>query len=138
VLALQAAAQQSGPYTTTASRELPGEPWTNVTAVEELQKNPKARMRFEIVVPPSVRSEALTGRVFVIISRSDEREPRLQVGRVGAPLFGRDVERLAPGKAAIIDGTDLGTPVHNLADIPKGEYFVQAVVNVYSEFRRSD
>jgi|GEM_PF-3435137 len=137
-LAVQAAAQQSGPYTTAASLELPGEPWSNVAAVEALQRNPKARMRFEIVVPASVRPEPLTGRVFVIISRNGESEPRLQVGRVGAPLFGRDVEKLAPGRPAIIDGTDLGTPVHNLADIPAGEYYVQAVVNVYSEFRRSD
>lgn len=137
-LATYAIAQVTGPYTTAATRELPGEPWTNVTAVEALQANPQAKMKFEIVVPASVRSEPLTGRVFVIISRDNKSEPRLQVGRVGAPLFGRDVEKLAPGKVAIIDGTDLGTPVHNLADIPAGEYYVQAMANVYSEFRRSD
>jgi hypothetical protein len=98
----------------------------------------RAKARFEIVVPPGVRSEPTTGRVYVILSRTDSVEPRLQVGRVGAPMFGRDVVRLLPGAAATVDGTDLGTPVWDLADVPAGDYWVQGVVNVYSEFRRAD
>jgi hypothetical protein len=98
----------------------------------------RAQLRFEISVPRAVRSEPTTGRVYAILSKTSEREPRLQIGRVGAPMFGRDVERLAAGQAAIIDGTDLGTPVADLADIPAGEYWVQGVVNLYSEFKRAD
>jgi hypothetical protein len=98
----------------------------------------RATIRFEIVVPPSARAEPTTGRVYVMLSKTNDREPRLQIGRVGAPMFGRDVERLSPGQAAIIDGSDLGTPVADLADIPAGEYWVQGVVNVYSEFKRAD
>ncbi|MCC7033477.1 MAG: hypothetical protein IT179_11660 [Acidobacteria bacterium] len=95
-------------------------------------------VRVEITVPPSVRSEPLTGRVYFMVSRTDEREPRLQIGRTGTPFFGRDVEHLKPGQAAIIDATDLGTPVASLKDLPPGDYVVQALVNVYSEFRRAD
>ncbi len=95
-------------------------------------------LRFEISVPASVHPEPITGRVYVMISRTAEREPRLQIGRTGVPFFGRDVERLKPGAMAVIDGTDLGSPVERLDDIPPGEYFVQAFVNVYSEFRRAD
>lgn len=98
----------------------------------------KAKVRFEVTVPQSVRNEPTTGRVYVILSHVNDREPRLQIGRVGAPMFGRDIEQLAPGRVAVVDGTDLGTPVSDLADIPAGEYWVQAVVNVYSEFRRAD
>jgi hypothetical protein len=57
-------------------------------------------------------------------------EPRLQVGRTGVPFFGRDVEALAPGRAAVIDETDLGSPVESLKDVPPGEYYVRAMVNV--------
>ena len=95
-------------------------------------------LRFEISFPASAHSGPITGRVFVMISRTGEREPRLQIGRTGVPFFGRDVERLAPGQAAVIDETDLGTPVERLRDLPAGDYFVQGFVNVYSEFKRAD
>ncbi len=89
-------------------------------------------------MPASVRSEPVTGRVYFMVARSGDREPRLQIGRTGTPFFGRDVEKLAPGQAAVIDATDLGTPVTSLKDLPPGDYVVQAFVNVYSEFERAD
>ena len=67
-----------------------------------------------------------------------DREPRRQIGRTGPPFFGRDVERLPPGQAAVIDHTDLGSPIASLRDVPPGDYFVQGFVNIYSEFRRAD
>ncbi len=95
--------------------------------------------RFEISVPQSVHAAPITGRVYVMITRNAEREPRLQINQSeGVPFFGRDVEKLAPGAAAVIDGTDLGYPVDNLRDIPPGDYTVQAFVNIYSEFKRAD
>ena len=97
-----------------------------------------AEQRFELSFPASVHAEPVTGRIYVMVSRTNDREPRLQIGRTGVPFFGRDVERLAPGEAGVIDATDLGSPVASLADIPAGDYYVQGFVNVYSEFRRAD
>lgn len=97
-----------------------------------------ADTRFEITVPAAVHPAPITGRVYIMLSRKSDPQPRLQIGRTGAPFFGRDIEKLAAGQAAIIDGGDLGSPVVSLADIPAGEYYVQAFVNVYSEFHRSD
>ena len=113
---------------------------TLVTAAAQERRSPAPGrgIRVEITVPPSVRSEPVTGRVYFMVARTDEREPRLQIGRTGTPFFGRDVEMLPPGRAAIIDATDLGTPVESLKDIPAGEYFVQGFVNLYSEFKRAD
>jgi hypothetical protein len=85
-----------------------------------------------------VHAEPITGRVYFMLSRTGDREPRLQIGRTGVPFFGRDVERLKPGTAAVIDESDLGSPVDSLKDIPPGEYYVQAFVNIYSEFKRAD
>ncbi len=97
------------------------------------------KLRFEIAFPAAAhRGEPITGRVFVMLSTTKDREPRLQIGRTGMPFFGRDVERLAPGQAAVIDETDLGTPLESLRDLPAGDYYVQAMINVYSEFRRAD
>jgi len=99
-----------------------------------------SKFRFEVSFIPQVHEGPITGRAFVMITRSIDkvREPRLQIGRTGIPFFGRDVERLEPEAAVAIDASDLGTPVDTLGDIPPGEYFVQAVVVVYSEFRRAD
>jgi S-formylglutathione hydrolase FrmB len=111
-----------------------------------------APLRFEISVPASAHAQPITGRVYVMIARpggsagggsgpgaaAADREPRLQIGRTGTPFFGRDIEKLAPGAVAVIDATDLGTPVASWRDIPAGDYVVQAMVNVYAEFKRAD
>src|SRR5512140_2820951 len=98
----------------------------------------RAALRFEVSFPAAAHDGPITGRVFVMIAKTGDREPRLQIGRTGTPLFGRDVERLRPGQPALIDETDLGTPIESLRDIPAGDYVVQALVNVYSEFKRAD
>ncbi len=54
------------------------------------------------------------------------------------PFFGVDVDALAPGENAVIDGDTLGFPPTSLRDIPAGDYYVQAVLNVYTEFHRAD
>jgi len=97
-----------------------------------------SKLRFEVSFPATVQSGPVTGRAYVMISRTNEREPRFQIGRTGVPFFGRDFEKVDPGKSVVIDETDLGSPVASLREIPPGEYFVQGFVNVYSEFRRAD
>jgi hypothetical protein len=96
--------------------------------------------KFEVSFAASTHAGPITGRVFVIISKTDAREPRLQVGFWGGqtPFFGVDVEELEPGQAAVIDAGTPGYPATSLADIPAGDYFVQALVNVYTRFARAD
>jgi Putative esterase len=96
------------------------------------------RPRFEISFPSTAHDGPITGRAFVMIARNNDPEPRLQVGRFGVPFFGHDIHKLAPGAAAIIDANDLGAPVENLNDLPPGDYFVQGLISVYSEFKRAD
>src|SRR5512142_1521236 len=81
-------------------------------------------LRVEISFPASAHAQPITGRVYVMISRTADREPRLQIGRTGVPFFGRDVEHLKPGQVATIDETALGSPVDTLRDIPAGDYYV--------------
>ena len=45
---------------------------------------------------------------------------------------------LVAGTAAVIDETTPGYPVTSLRELPAGDYFVQALANVYTEFHRSD
>jgi hypothetical protein len=99
-----------------------------------------AAQRFEISFPAAAHAEAITGRVFVVVARDSMPEPRMRAGSFAesTPFFGADVSALAPGQAAVIDGGTLGYPLMSLRDIPAGDYWVQAVMNVYTQFHRAD
>lgn len=83
----------------------------------------------------------VTGRVYVIVSRTDQREPRLQTGLTGVPLWGVDVRGFTAGESVVIDSnaaTAFGYPLEQISELPDGSYFVQAFLNVYTTFERSD
>jgi Putative esterase len=95
--------------------------------------------RFEISFPASAHGDPITGRVYVAISRTnDGRSPIEQADPTGVPLFGVNVERLAPGVGAVIGPDDFGHPVASLRDIPAGDYWVEPFVNIYTRFDRAD
>ena len=99
-----------------------------------------ATFHFEIVVPPDVAEGPLDGRILLLVSNSDEPEPRFQRLRsLETPLiFGSDVENLIPGEPTVLDVNLLGFPIESISEIPPGEYFVQAVLNIYTTFNRAD
>jgi hypothetical protein len=96
--------------------------------------------RFEITVPAEVYAQPITGRVYVIISRTGGADLRDKIGSFEeeTPFFGADVSALPAGQAAGISSDTLGYPLHSLKEMPAGDYYVQALVNVYTEFHRAD
>jgi len=102
--------------------------------------SPAAAQRVEIRVSPALRATPVTGRMYVFVSRGADAEPRLQVRHESdcTPFFGVDVTALPAGTPGVIDGTTLGYPVASLKEIPAGDYYVQGLLNVYSEFHRAD
>lgn len=96
--------------------------------------------KFEVSFPASVHAQPITGRILVLIGRDPGKEPRLQLGWPGdAPaVFGINVDQLKPGAQAMVDGRSSSSPFASLNDLPAGDYYVQALLNVYTEFRRSD
>jgi hypothetical protein len=76
--------------------------------------------------------------MFLVIARTDTIEPRWQAGRYGVQLLGVDFSQLKPGNSVAIDGETLGYPIERLADLPPGDYFIQAVLSKYTQFKRSD
>jgi hypothetical protein len=97
-------------------------------------------LKFAITFPASTHAAPVTGRAFLILSRDSSPEPRFEIHPFdrGLPIFGRDVDVLAPGQSVIIDATVPGYPLNSLADLPPGDYYAQAVLNVYTEFHRAD
>ena len=95
--------------------------------------------RFDVVVSPALRREAVTGRVFVVLARDSAPEPRLQAGGViSVPFFGKDVEALRPGTPVVMDRSALGYPLRSLDQLPPGDYYVQALLSPYTKFVRAD
>jgi hypothetical protein len=94
--------------------------------------------RIEIAFSKAARAEAVTGMVYVAISRDNQRPPIEQTSPTGVPLFSHYVDGLAPESAAAITPDDRGHPIQSLRDLPAGEYWMQPFVNVYTRFPRAD
>ena len=99
-----------------------------------------SKLRFGISFNEEMSEEALDGRMLLLLSTDDSREPRFQIsdGPDTQLAFGIDVDGLTPGEKAFIDGGVPGYPLKNMADIPPGEYWVQGFLHIYETFHRSD
>jgi hypothetical protein len=95
--------------------------------------------RFEVTLPAS-HKQPLTGRVFVIVAKSNDPEPRLQAGswRGRTEFMGVDVQQLQPGQSVSLTSSTLGYPLKNVRELPAGDYYVQALLSVYTKFERAD
>ena len=100
----------------------------------------KARLKFGISFPAERSKTPLDGRILLLVSNDGSAEPRFQIsdGATTQLIFGIDVDGLAPGQDALIDASAFGFPLRSIADLPAGEYFVQALFNRYETFHRAD
>jgi hypothetical protein len=104
-------------------------------------KAPEAQPRFAISFGAELSAVPLDGRVYVVISTTNDPEPRFQILEEEAKsqqIFGADVDALAPGQDAIISDGALGYPVANFHNVPAGDYWVQGVFSKYTTFHRAD
>src|SRR5437899_6217154 len=87
--------------------------------------------RVAISFPAARSAQPIDGRVLLFISDEGKTEPRSQSDQYRAnstrPIFGIDVDGLAPGADAMIDASVRGWPAPSVKDIPAGEYYVQAL-----------
>jgi hypothetical protein len=98
-------------------------------------------LRFEISFPREASATPLDGHVLLLISTNDNDEPRFQIEENFAQsqqAFGTDVDALAPGAAAVVDSSTFGYPTRSLANLPSGDYYVQALLNIYETFHIGD
>lgn len=93
-----------------------------------------------VSLPEGLADAPLDGRLVVVFSNRDEGEPRFHAteGPDAVPMYGIDVEGWAPGTDAVLSDTVFGFPVGRLGALPPGTYRVQAIVNRYETFTRSD
>ena len=110
-------------------------------SAQSLPAKPAGKLRCEISFPESQSTKPLDGHILLGISADKSSEPRFQLREeeaASAQFFGLDVEAWKPGTPAVVDSTSLGYPLVSLDQLPAGDYYVQAVLNVYETFHRSD
>jgi hypothetical protein len=114
---------------------------TLVAATAVAQTPAKSALRFEISFPASASAKALDGHIMLGISKEQSPEPRFLLAEEEAEsqqFFGVDVDGLAPDTAATMDSSAVGYPLTSIDKIPAGDYYVQAVLNIYETFHRAD
>ncbi len=113
---------------------------TRATALRPGDAVAESPLRVAVTLPTDLADGALDGRLLVMISAADEGEPRFQVSDAvtTAQVFGVDVDGWVPGTEAEIDGTVFGYPAPSLGHLPAGTYRMQALLNRYQTYARSD
>src|SRR5688572_22577663 len=108
--------------------------------VAELKGHQTGSLQFALSFPETSAKEPLDGRLLLLVSTDDSREPRFQISEdlTTQQVFGIDVEGLKPSQEAIVTENAFGYPVRSLAQVPRGEYTVQALLHRYETFKRSD
>jgi len=94
--------------------------------------------QFEVTIAKSLPAPTKDGRLFVILAHTNNPEPRFTLGRTGrgAPqVLACDLKGFAPGATAVVDAGAFGFPNTNLADVPAGDYFAQALFDSSADLR---
>ena len=93
-----------------------------------------------VTLAASAANTPMTGRLFVIFARANDREPRFLAGSYGGsvPFYGVDVSAWKPGATETVGAKVLGFPFEDMAHMPAGDYYVQALLNVYTQYHRAD
>ncbi len=96
----------------------------------------QSALTFEVSLPSTVGDTTFDGRLILLISNNNEKEPRFQLsdGPDTQLGFGIDVEDWSAKQAAVFTDTVFGYPLRSIADIPPGDYYVQALLHVYETF----
>ena len=89
---------------------------------------------------PAEKGQKFNGRLLFIFSTNDKAEPRYQVkDEVDTQqLFGQNVDNWTANQPILLDNSAFGYPNNALAQLPSGEYWVQAVLHKYETFVRKN
>ncbi len=93
--------------------------------------------KFSVTIADTLHDGTFDGRLLLIISDSSGPEPRnlVRIDYRSAQVFGMDVNDWKKGVTVIFDGDEDGAPLYRMADMPPGEYYLQAVLHKYETFR---
>jgi hypothetical protein len=95
---------------------------------------------FTVSFPASLSAQPIDGRLMLLLSTDPSDEPRNQIDDSPRSqiVFGVTVDGWQPNHPQIVDASAWGYPVPSLKELPAGDYYVQALLNKYETFHRSD
>jgi putative esterase len=108
--------------------------------IATLKTGPAPGLSFSISFPQTSSRESIDGRILLLVSTDNSKEPRFQINEDlnTQQVFGVDTEGLKPGQEAVVDSSALGYPLPSLSDLKPGDYWFQVVVHRYETFKRAD
>ena len=92
---------------------------------------------FRIQISTELKQEVLDGRLLLLISSNNSKEPRFQISDATNTqmVFGKDIENWQTGTTQLISEDAFGYPVERISNIPAGDYYVQALMHKYETFK---
>jgi len=91
---------------------------------------------FRVSIAGVLQQQAFDGRLLLLISNNNKKEPRFQVSDDAGTqmVFGMDVDNWQPGVSQLVDVHAFGYPLERLSEVPAGDYYVQALLHKYETF----
>ncbi|WP_421873816.1 alpha/beta hydrolase-fold protein [Marinoscillum sp.] len=101
--------------------------------------SPKDQVSFQVSFTSSASTKAKDGRLLLLLSTDDSREPRFQIndGPNTQLVFGQNVDGMMSDQSITFDAEDFGYPINSLSQLKPGEYWVQALLHTYETFNLS-
>jgi hypothetical protein len=93
--------------------------------------------RFQISYSADANPGPITGRLVLVLATKNDPEPRLTISPNGPAILGADLDHLPPGQTVSMDAKAEAYPV-KLNDLPPGDYYAQAIIDVYTQVHRAD
>lgn len=97
-------------------------------------------LEVQVQLPKDRATQPLDGRLMILFSTDATAEPRFQINDSPKTqiVFGSDIDGLRPGQTHTVSAEAYGYPIQRLDSIKPGEYYVQALLDIYETFQRAD
>lgn len=90
----------------------------------------------EVTYDGTLSEGPFDGRLLVLISKDDSKEPRFQINDTNDSgiVVGKNVSQWQSGQIEIFNSSTEAYPIENLADLETGTYYIQALLHKYETF----
>lgn len=95
-----------------------------------------SKISIAISFSDELSSKKLDGRMLLMLSTNNEKEPRFQIGEGlnNQLIFGMNVNGLSANEKVNFNEAVFGFPIESLQNIKTGTYYIQALLNIYETF----